>query len=150
MSNKKKREKKFIEMPQYRGGNTAMRKFINENLRYPEEALKNQISGTVFLSYVVASDGTVEDVQVMKGLGYGCDEEAVRVISLLEYEPAHNRGLRVRSNMRTRINFRLPAAPAPVISYSVVKEQPKAPPKEKPAPKVNYGYTIVVGSGKQE
>ena len=86
-----------------------------------------------------------QDVVVKKGIGYGCDEEAVRVISLLKYEPAHNRGFRVRSTLRTRIFFRLPAAPAPVIAYSVVKEKEKQKPAGKPAGNNSYGYTITIG-----
>ena len=103
MSEKNKKGKKFVAAPEYPGGNAALKKFINGNLRYPEEALASQVEGVVHVSYTVTNDGNVEDVVVKKGIGYGCDEEAVRVISLLKYEPAHNRGFRVRSTLRTRI-----------------------------------------------
>ncbi|KAF5064385.1 hypothetical protein DSECCO2_284720 [anaerobic digester metagenome] len=145
MSEKKKTEKKFVAAPEYPGGNAALKKFINENLRYPEEALTKQVEGVVHVSYTVTNDGNVEDILVKKGIGYGCDEEAVRVISLLKYEPAHNRGFRVRSTLRTRIFFRLPAAPVPVIAYSVVKENEKQKPAGKPAGNNSYGYTITFG-----
>lgn len=150
MAEKKKKDKKFVAAPEYPGGNAAFKKFISEELRYPEEALKNQVEGVVHVSYTVANDGTVEEVVVNKGIGYGCDEEAVRVISLLKYEPAHNRGFKVRSTLRTRIFFRLPAAPLPVITYSVVKEKDNKKPAGKPAGNSGYGYTITIGKPEED
>ncbi len=131
-------------MPQYPGGSRALRRFIDENLKYPAAALENNIEGVVYLSYTVADDGQVEDIKVMKGPGYGCEEEAVRVVSLLRYEPAHNRGLRVRTTLRTRIHFRIPAAPAPVVKYEYSKgtDPGTKKPAEKPAVNLGYGYTI--------
>jgi TonB family protein len=142
MSGNKSKDKKFIAMPQYPGGNAALRKFIDENLKYPEEAIKKQIEGTVYVSFTVSNEGKVEDVRVTKGVGFGCDEEAIRIISLLRYDAARNRGLKVRSTMKTRINFRLPFAPAPVLNYTIIPEKEINKPVEKPTGSNLYGYTI--------
>ncbi|MBW6491582.1 MAG: energy transducer TonB [Lentimicrobium sp.] len=123
-----------------------MKKFIQENLKYPEEALEKQIEGTVYLSYTVTNEGNVEDVRVIKGIGHGCDSESVRIISLLKYEAPHNRGMKVRSTMKTRISFRLPKAPAPVLNYELKTNEPKQKPIVKTAGSNVYGYTITFGN----
>lgn len=149
MSGNRNKDKKFIALPQYPGGNAALRKFIDENLKYPNEALEKQIEGTVYLSYTVSNDGNVEDIRATKGIGHGCDEEAIRVISLLRYEVARNRGLKVRSTMKTRINFRLPHAPAPVLNYSITSGKGTKKPAAKPTGVSSYGYTITFGNPEQ-
>lgn len=135
--------KKFIQIPKYPGGKEAFQKFIKEHLKYPEEAIKNKIEGTVFLAYHVDGLGNILDVSVEKGIGYGCDEEAVRVIRLLKYDKAKNRGLRVTATMRTRINFDLRMVQAQLtIQYQVgKKEEPKKETPKKPDGG-GYGYTI--------
>lgn len=67
-------------MPQFAGGQEALRKFMQKNLRYPSQALSNNIAGKVFVSFVVNTDGSISNVQVLKGLGFGLDEEAMRVV----------------------------------------------------------------------
>lgn len=67
-------------MPEFAGGQDALRKFMQKNLRYPSQALSNSIAGKVFVSFVVNTDGSISNVQVIKGLGFGLDEEAVRVV----------------------------------------------------------------------
>lgn len=133
-------------MPQYPGGSEALRKFIDSQIRYPEKALESKAEGQVHVTYSVSNEGKVEDIEVVNGIGYGCDEEAIRVISLLKYGPADNHGVKVRTSMRTRINFRLPGSPAvaaPTIQYSVtpVKEKPA----QEKAGQQSYSYTITFG-----
>ena len=142
MSTKKNKGKKFINTPEYPGGSQAMKKFIGSNLRYPDEALEKQIEGTVYLSYTVNNDAEIEDIKVIKGIGFGCDEEAIRLISLLKYSVPHNRGMRVRSTMKTRINFHLPQAPAPVYNYLLTQDKGKKKPAVKTAGNSSYGYTL--------
>ncbi|MBC6610189.1 energy transducer TonB [Hymenobacter sp. BT507] len=67
-------------MPEFAGGSDALRKFMQKNLRYPTQALSNNIAGKVYVSFVVNTDGSITNVEVVKGLGYGTDEEAMRVI----------------------------------------------------------------------
>lgn len=142
MAAKKNKEKTFIQKPQYPGGSDAMRKEISNNLKYPDEAIEKQIEGTVYVSYVVNNMGDIEDIKVINGIGHGCDEEAMRLISLLRYERPRNRGMKVRTTMRTRINFRLPQAPAPVLNYTLTQEKDKQKPAVKTAGGNVYGYTL--------
>ena len=67
-------------MPEFLGGQEALQRYMQKNLRYPSLALRNNIEGKVYISFTVMADGSVADVQVLKGLGYGTDEEAARVV----------------------------------------------------------------------
>jgi len=139
----KSKKKKFIQTPHYPGGLEAYKKFIQDNLKYPQQALENHIEGFVHLKYVVDNTGSVIDVKLIKGLGHGCDEEAVRLISLLKYEKVKNRGLRVKTSMRTRIRFSLPKKTS--IKYELGREEKEKTSKndENKKDKGNtYSYTI--------
>jgi protein TonB len=68
-------------MPEFAGGPEALRRYMQRNLRFPSQAASAAISGRVYVSFTVSADGAISDVTVVKGLGYGTDEEAVRVIS---------------------------------------------------------------------
>ncbi|UOQ73783.1 energy transducer TonB [Hymenobacter cellulosilyticus] len=90
-------------MPEFAGGINALRQYMQRNLRYPKQALTNAVSGKVFVSFTVQADGSISDVQVMKGLGYGTDEEATRVVSSM---PAWTPG---RQNSRpVAVRYTLP------------------------------------------
>lgn len=67
-------------MPEFVGGNAALVRYLQKNLRYPAPALRNSIEGKVYIAFTVQSDGSIADVQVLKGLGFGADEEAARVV----------------------------------------------------------------------
>jgi protein TonB len=91
---------------EFKGGRTALVKFVSENLNYPKQARRMGIEGKVFLSAVIEKDGSVTNVQVLKGIGAGCDEEAVRVVSELpSWIPAKQRGRPVRSRITVPITF---------------------------------------------
>lgn len=68
------------EMPEFMGGTAALTKYLQRHLHYPATALREGVSGKVYISFTVNTDGTIADVEVLKGLGYGTDEEASRVI----------------------------------------------------------------------
>lgn len=88
--------------PEFIGGMAAWAKFVQRNLRYPADALDRGIQGKVYISFVIEKDGSIGDVTVLKGIGGGCDEEAVRVIkSSPKWKPARqgNETVRVRYNM---------------------------------------------------
>lgn len=68
------------QMPEFMGGNAALIKYLQKQLHYPSQALRASIAGKVFVSFTVNADGAISDVTVLKGLGYGTDEEASRVI----------------------------------------------------------------------
>jgi TonB family protein len=125
-------KKNFIKIPTYPGGKQAFIDFIHRNLKYPEQALTNKIEGFVHLSYEVNNLGEIVSVHVKKGLGYGCDEEAVRLISLLKYEAVRNRGIKMKAEIKARIKFTLPA-PEPIEDDNPL---PEAAPMQ-----INYNYT---------
>ena len=71
----------YVEkMPEFAGGEAALLRYLRQHLRYPAKALAEQAQGRVFLSFVVQADGSIADVQVLKGVGFGLDEEALRVV----------------------------------------------------------------------
>ncbi len=69
------------QMPQFPGGEKEMMKFIKNNLRYPSLAAENGIQGTVIVNFVVDRDGKITRIKVVRGIGGGCDEEAMRVLT---------------------------------------------------------------------
>lgn len=94
--------------PQFPGGTTALSDYLQKNLRYPAEASRANIAGRVFLSFVVNADGSLTDVQVLKGLGFGTDEEALRVIKAMpRWKPGRQAGRAVRVKFNLPITFRL-------------------------------------------
>ncbi len=68
------------KMPEFTGGQAALLRYLQKNLRYPSSALAAGVGGRVFLSFVVGADGRISEVTILKGLGYGLDEEAQRVV----------------------------------------------------------------------
>lgn len=101
-----KPEKKFLNLPHLDGGRELLKKFIRENLRYPAEALEKGIQGDVIIKYKVTGKGEVIDPEVVKGIGHGCDEEALRLVSMLSYQSVKNRGVRVITDNKIKIPFR--------------------------------------------
>jgi TonB family protein len=136
-------KKRFLNLPKYTGGSKAFREFIAANLHYPDAALEAGVEGKVIVEYDVLDSGVVQHPRVLKGIGHGCDEEALRLVGLLLFEKVKNRGVRVKMTTKTTINFRLPGGVR--ISYSVAaKEEPAKniePDQDKPGP-VTYEYTI--------
>ena len=135
---KPKKDKNFIKLPKYLGGSATFKKFITDNLRYPKEALENKIEGVVHLKYDVNYLGEVIRAKVIKGLGYGCDEESLRLVKMLKYEKSKNRGLRVTAKMKTKINFKLKKQPVK-IKYKYI---PKAQEIKESTKSGIYNYTI--------
>ena len=83
--------------PEFPGGQSAMYKFLGENIKYPAAAQRANVSGRVFVKFVVEKDGSIGNVEVMKGIGFGCDEEAIRVIkSMPKWNPGRQNGKNVR------------------------------------------------------
>jgi TonB family protein len=96
------------QMPMYPGGEPAMMKFLSENISYPKKARKKNIQGTVALSFIVEKDGHLSNVKVLRSVGGGCDEEAVRVIkSMPNWTPAMHDDNPVRVKFTIPIKFRL-------------------------------------------
>ena len=152
---KEKKPKHFIAQPTYPGGSKAMTDFIYKNLRFPKLAAEAKLEGMVFLRYDIDDKGRVTDVLVIKSLGKGCDEEAVRVTKMLRFDVPKNRGLRVTFHKNLRIQFKMAKpveiAPPPILAQPQVQMQlnytvttaEKAVEKtaEKPKPTTS-GYSI--------
>ena len=137
---KERKQESFIQKPVYPGGIRAMRSFIKENLKYPKEALDSKIEGSVLVKYEVNYLGRVTKTNIASGLGYGCDEEAARIVQLFKFEIGKSpRRLKVKFNKSIRIHFKLPKnqptqKPSKVqLNYTVTDSKPS-----------KYSYTIRV------
>ncbi|NOR88111.1 MAG: TonB family protein [Bacteroidales bacterium] len=96
------------EMPSFPGGEQEMYRYIGKNIDYPRMAKESGISGRVFVTFVVEKNGSVTDVKILRGIGGGCDEEAVRVIkSMPTWKAGKQRGKPVRVQYRMPIKFTL-------------------------------------------
>ncbi|MEC9208972.1 MAG: energy transducer TonB [Bacteroidota bacterium] len=115
------REKKFVKKAEYPGGNQALKKFVKENLQYPQEALLHRVEGKVFLNYEVNDKGKVHSIKVTSGIGYGCDQEAKRIVGLLKFPSQINKGIRINTKFKITIPFNLPKSKTVKINY-VYKE----------------------------
>jgi protein TonB len=71
------------ENPEFPGGDAERVRFLNNNLTYPQEARETNTSGTVYLEFVVERDGSISNISIKRGIGGGCDEEAIRVVKLM-------------------------------------------------------------------
>ncbi len=148
-----KSRKKFLKLPHLDGGKELLKEFLKENLQYPKEAIEKRIEGDVIVKFKVTGKGEVIDTKVEKGIGYGCDEEALRLINMLHYQSVKNRGVRVTTNNKIKIPFRLRQAQKKgsiKMSYAESpkeKDPAKAETPEKPAGKGRtYSYTINLGN----
>ena len=96
------------EMPSFPGGDEPRVKFLHDNIVYPQMAKENNIQGTVYVSFVVDSKGKVTDVKLLRGIGGGCDEEAIRVVKLMPpWNPGKQNGKSVRVQFNMPIRFTL-------------------------------------------
>lgn len=89
--------------PELIGGNAAIARAI----KYPEIAKKAGVEGRVYLQFIVDENGNVVDPVVMKGIGAGCDDEALRVVKTLKFKPGRQRGEAVKVRFSLPVNFRL-------------------------------------------
>ena len=131
-------------MPSYRGGNDALFKFVKEHLKYPKEALDHKIEGSVEVAYDVDGSGKVRNIRILESLGYGCDEEVIRLVSMLKYEKAFNKGRNVTLHRKLKVNFKLPEEKKTAgqkINYQLVQNKPKTEQEEK-KPTKTISYTI--------
>ena len=91
-----------------KGGMSAFYKFVGEKMKYPAQARRMGIEGRVFVEFVINRDGSITDVKAIKGIGAGCDEEAVRVVaSAPPWNPGKQRGKPVRQRYVVPIIFKL-------------------------------------------
>ena len=96
------------QMPEFPGGDKGFHQFIADNIKYPAEAKEEGLKGRVFVNFIVEPDGSVSDIRVLRGIGGGCDEEAVRVVeSMPRFKPGMQDGEAVRVSYTVPVFFRL-------------------------------------------
>lgn len=94
------------QMPQFPEGD--LQTYFAKHLKYPQRALLAEVTGRVYISFVVMPDGSVADVTLLKGLGYGCDEEALRVVKAMPtWQPGKNGGRAVKVRINVPIHFKM-------------------------------------------
>lgn len=90
------------------GGTNSFYQYLAQKIKYPEQAKRMGVEGRVYCEFIVNKDGTLQEVKVMRGIGAGCDEEAVRVLeSSPRWNPAKQRGKPVRSRYHMAIIFKM-------------------------------------------
>jgi TonB family protein len=110
MSTQQKTFRYVDQMPQYPGGSPALQRFVKSNVHYTEAARAHHIQGTVYVQFIVSSTGRIDSssIKIQRGLGYGLDKEAVRVIKLMPlWKPGKRNGRSVDVYYTVPIGFRL-------------------------------------------
>lgn len=106
-----KEEEIFVaveQQPEFPGGTAALMKWLASNVRYPQMALENGISGRVIVKFVVEKDGSVSGVTLVRGVDKDLDREAIRVVkSMPKWQPGKNNGQAVRCYFNLPVNFKL-------------------------------------------
>ena len=100
-------EVELLEKPVFKDNEEALNRFITKNLRYPQQAIDSKIEGYVFVSFVVEKNGKISNIRVLKDIGGGCGDEAVRIIKAMpRWKPGVNWGQKfVRTKVKLRIKF---------------------------------------------
>lgn len=124
---KSRKDKHFIKQAYYKGGSKALEAFILENLQYPQDAFDNSIEGTIHAKYDINMRGKITKIKLYNSIGYGCDEEAKRVIRLLHFEVPKTRGLRLTFHKEIHIHFRMPRTNTLIKENVEIKEKVEEP-----------------------
>ncbi len=140
----KNSKKTFFQLPQIIGGKEAFKKYVEDNLIYPAEAREKSIEGIVHLKAEIDDNGKVIHVEILHGLGDGCNEEAIRLIKKLRFGAVKNKGVRLKTNKRFKIKFQLTPEnmlipPENQINYELVSQPKKTNPQGFDK---TYSYTI--------
>lgn len=106
-------------MPEFPGGDEARLKFLRDSLKYPIDARLKGIQGRVYVTFVIERDGSISEVKLLKGIGYGCDEEAIRVVkSMPNWIPGIQDGKPVRVQFNMPLLFKLNNTGVPDYNFS--------------------------------
>lgn len=94
--------------PEYPGGEAAMYKFINKHIKYPEKARKEGIEGNVYVQFVIDKEGNVTKAKILRGIGFGCDKEALRIVNKMpKWKPGIQQGKPVLVAYTLPFSFKL-------------------------------------------
>ena len=97
------------EMPEFLGGEEKLMEYVSNSVQYPKEAKEKGVQGIVYVSFIVEPDGNITVVKVLRGIGHGCDEEAMRVVeSMPKWNPGMHHGKPVRVSYTIPIVFYWP------------------------------------------
>ena len=100
------------EHPSFPGGDAARIKYFKDSIQYPKEAEEKGLEGSVYVTFVIEVDGSITHVRLLKGIGSGCDEEAIRATQdMPNWIAAKKNGENVRAQFNIPIRFVLPAPP---------------------------------------
>ena len=100
-------------LPSFPGGDKARMQYMLDNIKYPEEAKSKGIQGTVYVNFIVKSDGSISNAKVLRGIGGGCDEEALRVVNAMpKWDPGKQKGKAVNVQFNMPIKFVIDDRPA--------------------------------------
>lgn len=96
------------DAPEFQGGQNGLAKFLSSSLRYPRKARRKKIQGKVFVGFIVEKNGSLTDFNIVRGIGGGCDDEAIRVLkSSPPWKPGYVNGKPVRTSYTLPITFQL-------------------------------------------
>lgn len=96
-----------VTMPNFPGGIDGLISFLSSNIKYPQDAIKNKISGKVLIQFILSPTGKVEEVTVLESLSPSCDAEAVRVVkSMPDWTPAEYKGKKIKIIQSIPISFK--------------------------------------------
>jgi len=156
---KSTRDRDFIKQLYYKGGNEALKKFINENLKYPKKAFEQKVEGTVIVKYDINHKGVVTDCKIISPLSSETNAEAIRVVKLLKFVVPKTYKARLTYHKTIKIHFRMPKEQpkkvipkqpqqAQQISYQITPAKKSVEPKKEEPKKSSgggYNYTIRIG-----
>ena len=95
-------------MPQFPGGEEKFMSLIAHAIKYPREARKRNITGKVYVNFVIDKFGKIRDIKILRGIGGGCDEEVIRVLNLMpDWTPGKIGGMTVNVYYNLPVNFSL-------------------------------------------
>lgn len=99
----------FVDkQPEFPGGEKALYLYLGENIHYPRMAVEGNVQGKVFVQFIVEKDGNISQAKVVKGIGNGCDKEAIRVIkNMPTWKPGWKDGLPVRTRFSLPVYYKL-------------------------------------------
>ena len=137
--------------PEFPGGMEALYKFLQDNVQYPRLVLENGIEGRVYVTFVVETDGSITNPRLLRDIGGGCGQEALRVVKMMpKWKPGKQQGKVVRVQFNLPVNFVLPEdrprlieGLAPIEDVPQQNESPKAPKAPTPQKKADSVKVIV-------
>jgi TonB family protein len=99
------------QQPEFEGGSNELNKFIGQNMKYPATAARANVEGKVFIQFDISETGETSNIEILKGIGFGCDEEAVRVVSIMpKWKPGRQSGKPVAVRFYLPVSFMLEKA----------------------------------------